>query len=769
MAKSSADRDGVWLDSLPTPLAMFDASGHLVFANAAWSLASGTAAALGLGKPISAALAALGPISDGHKLSQQLLRVCEGKAKTSRVEVTCVDLTIDTVQRALEFTIQKTTEGAPFGAAAAVSMVDVTDARHAESRISRAEARLMSLAEQASGGLVLLNEQGEIMLATAAACALLGVNEAASSLPGLTQSELAERATLLTLADRNRFGKLAAGQGLNTPQLALKRVAVASDDGDAGSIVTIEPLQEPRAESPVSAVEKDQQLVRTQLIETIGHELAVVLEGATAASIRAEQMELDPSVVDYLERIRGAAEASLSGIGSLVAVTGRSGRQPDIKVTQFALRPFLADLVKQVVLTAEAHGVALRVKVEQDVADALDADTERLRLALKTLVECALATPRTTEVLLHVAPEFFSEKAMTARFSVEAKGAGAEHEVAQQNSTRIAIAQFALNALETELRSEATGQHTCNYFLLTMPVRHELPPRARKTYVSLHGLPVLIVSSSPKQRLQLANWFKTARMLPLEADNAAMALALLNRLAEEGNPVPLVILENQLPIQDGFLLAFRIRHDERLAQTLVVMLANQGRPGDALACRENGIAAYLPQPVPKARLLEAVSAVTGAGEEARDVGINTEVLVTRHTLREERNGPTVLVIEDDSEECLRIEDAFSRVDGTVSIAQTWADGIAQAGVDVFDMVIVGLDLVDADKAQAVATLRQRLLRNGEHTPVFALSRSYSLSLDQECKANGFTAVMLKPAERDELITLAVKIARQGVRKRTESA
>jgi CheY-like chemotaxis protein/PAS domain-containing protein len=767
MAKSPADRDGAWLDSLPTPLAMFDAGGHLVFANAAWALVTGTAAALGLGKPIAAALAALGPISDGQKLAQQLARVCEGKAKTSRVEVTCVDLTIDTVQRMLEFTIQKTAEGAPFGAAAAVSMVDVTDARHAEARISRAEARLMSLAEQSQGGLVLVTEIGEIMLATAAACALLGVKEAASSLPGLTVSELAERAALLTPADRRKLATLAAGQGLHTATLAVKRVAVASDDGDAGSIITVEALQAVPAEAP-APVEREQQLVRTQLIETIGHELAVVLEGATAASIRAEQMELDPSVVSYLERIRGAAEASLTGIGSLVAVTGKSGRQAAVKVVPLALRAFLADLIKQVVLTAEAHGVALRVKVEQDVADALEADAERLRLALKTLLECALTAPRTAEVLLHVAPEFFSENAMTARFSVTSRAEG-DGELPQQNSTRIAIAQFALHALESELKADSSARQASHYFLLAMPVRHEMPSRARKTYVSLHGMPVLIVSSNPKQRLQLAGWLKTARMLPLEADNAAMALALLNRLAEEGNPVPLVILENQLPIQDGFLLAFRIRNDEHLAQTLVVMLANQGRPGDALACRENGIAAYLPQPVPKARLLEAIGAVTGAGEEARDIGINTEVLVTRHTLREERNGPTVLLIEDDAEECQRIEDAFRRVDGTVAITQTWADGLAQASADVFDMVIARHDLVAGDAGEAIAALRQRLIRNGENTPVFALSRSYSLTLDQECRAQGFTAVMLKPAERDELITLALKIARQGVRKRAQSA
>jgi DNA-binding response OmpR family regulator/PAS domain-containing protein len=766
MAISSADRDAMWLNGLPAPLALFDGEARLVFANSAWALATGTAAGLGVGKPIGAALSALGPISDSTRLAQQLQRVCEGKAKTSRVEVVCVDLTIDTVQRILEFIIQRMPDKSPFGAMAAVSLNDVTEARHAHERIARAEARLMALADQSENGLILLDEAGAATLVTAAACALLGIKEAVSSLHGLKLAELAERAGQLPTGDRQRLAKLAAGEGLSTELLAMKRVAIAADEGDAGSMITIEATS--TAKPLPAQAEKEHHLVRTQLIETIGHELAVVLEGATSASIRAEQMELDPSVVDYLERIRGAAEASLSGIGSLVAATRHSQRQAEVRPAPFELRAFIADLVKQVVLTAEAHGVALRVKVEQDVADAVESDVERLRLALKTLLECAISAPRVGEVQLQVAPEFFSENAMTARFAVTAKLTHGEAESQPHHSTRFAIAQFALNALASDVKSSATAHGSQHEFLLSMRVRHEIVPRSRPTYVSLHGLAVLIVSSNPKQRLQLANWLKTARLLPLEADNAAMALALLTRLAEEGNPVPLVILENQLPIQDGFLLAFRIRNDERLGNTLVVMLANQGRPGDAIACRENGISAYLPQPVPKARLLEAISAVTGAGEDARDVGTSTEVLVTRHTLREERSGPTVLVIENDIDETHRVEDAFKRADGIVAVAHTWADGLAQAGADVFDIVIVRLQLLQDEPGAAIAQLRSRLLRNSESTPVFALSPTYSLTLDQECKSQGYTGVMLKPTERDELITLALKISRQGVKRRTAS-
>ena len=98
----------------------------------------------------------------------------------------------------------------------------------------------------------------------------------------------------------------------------------------------------------------------------------------------------------------------------------------------------------------------------------------------------------------------------------------------------------------------------------------------------------------------------------LESDNAAMAMALLERLRQEGSAVPLAIVSNTLPVQDGFLLAFRIKHDKRFRSTLVMMLATGGRPGDAIACRENSISAYMRYPIADRQLHEAIVAVTGA-------------------------------------------------------------------------------------------------------------------------------------------------------------
>ena len=48
-------------------------------------------------------------------------------------------------------------------------------------------------------------------------------------------------------------------------------------------------------------------------------------------------------------------------------------------------------LIARVVPNAEEHGCRLRIKVEQDVADALEGDVERLELVLRNLVDNAFA------------------------------------------------------------------------------------------------------------------------------------------------------------------------------------------------------------------------------------------------------------------------------------------------------------------------------------------------------------------------------------------
>ena len=75
------------------------------------------------------------------------------------------------------------------------------------------------------------------------------------------------------------------------------------------------------------------------------------------------------------------------------------------------------------------------------------------------------------------------------------------------------------------------------------------------------------------------------------------------------------------------------------------MLTSAGASGEAVRCRELGIAAYLLKPVLKADLLAAILAVLG---QRRGKTVTAPALVTRHSLRESSRKLRLLVAEDNA-------------------------------------------------------------------------------------------------------------------------
>ncbi|MEP7067812.1 MAG: response regulator, partial [Usitatibacter sp.] len=295
-------------------------------------------------------------------------------------------------------------------------------------------------------------------------------------------------------------------------------------------------------------------------------------------------------------------------------------------------------------------------------------------------------------------------------------------------------------------------------FTLEFPVLPAPPVPRRATYVSLVGLPVMVVSGDAEQRLQVTNLLRGWRLIPLEADNAAMAMALLERMHEEGSAIPLVILSNQLEVQDGFLLAFRIKNHPRFHSTLVMMLANEGRPGDAIACRENGIAAYMRYPINDRQMNEAIMAVTGASVDSDE----TPTLVTRHSLREQRKGATILLVDPSRDSQILAAHVLGRQDCSVVVAQDLNEALAALDQDVYDIVLVDTSLAGLGSADAATLLRSHIARAPEAATFVAVSLDHSPAYRTQKVAAGFNATIAKPFRKDDLLGLLATLGRLPV-------
>jgi len=187
------------------------------------------------------------------------------------------------------------------------------------------------------------------------------------------------------------------------------------------------------AAAGVAAAEGDRGASEIALIEKIGAELSVALEGLSAISIRAQQMDFDPSLVEHFHRIRASTETALVAIGDLVDFSKVEGGI-ELRRAEFRLRAAVADLIKRIGHAAEECGCRLHVKVEQDVPDLLEGDLERLQLLLRNLLESAFAVFPGSDVTLAISPEYTTESGIQLSFAVTAAVAGVEKPAARSSA-----------------------------------------------------------------------------------------------------------------------------------------------------------------------------------------------------------------------------------------------------------------------------------------------------------------------------------------------
>ncbi len=319
----------------------------------------------------------------------------------------------------------------------------------------------------------------------------------------------------------------------------------------------------------------------------------------------------------------------------------------------------------------------------------------------------------------------------------------------------VAVARFMVSAMGGKLVLGSRPADPIYAFTIEFPVRPPAPPPRRPTYVTLVGMPVLVVSEDPAQRHELSNLLRGWRMTPMEADNAAMAIALLERLHEEGSPVPLMLVSNRMTVQDGFLLAFRVKNDPRLSPTLVMMLATEGMRGDAISCRENDIAAYLRFPLADKQLHDAIVAVTGASLDADE----TPTLVTRHSLREQRRGATILLVDSHRDSHMLAAHILRRSDSSLVVAADLGEAITCVEQDLYDLVFVDTGTKGLDGPDAANILRARITRDPGATKIVATSLDHSPAYRKARLAEGFDDTLAKPFRRETFLAVLASIGK----------
>ena len=233
------------------------------------------------------------------------------------------------------------------------------------------------------------------------------------------------------------------------------------------------------------------------------------------------------------------------------------------------------------------------------------------------------------------------------------------------------------------------------------------------------------------------------------------ALREMKQANESGNPFALVLLESNLPDLDGFELAEQIKQNPKLADTIIMMLPTVGNRGDASRCKELGISAYLTKPILQTELLDAIktvqarSAVGNKQNSKKEEGQPAE-LVTRHSLREEKQRLSILLAEDNKINQKVAARLIEKRGHKVEIANDGAEALTLLEQGHFDLILMDIQMPNLDGLAATAVIRENEKETGVHIPIIGLT-AHAMKGDKErFLAAGMDGYVPKPIQPKEL-------------------